>query len=419
VIFSGTGYALDLNGQQIDNITILGPILTGIATGNGGTVKVERAVFGDVTLPDISAVQSFFTGTITAGEAGTYLFDFCSSAIAGLGTPCFDFGAVGNVNLNLRHYSGGIQFENMTVGDTVSLEGDGQFIINANCTGGDISVRGNFKKTDNSGGVTIDETANNYSGIVQSGKVAASTANTVTLSGQASSTDGAYDPSVIQISAGTGAGQTRMIYQYDGTTKIAVLDRDWKTNPDTTSDYLIIASPGREHVNEGQAQQGTSTTMRLNANASSIDGEYDGQTVFLRSGTGQDQVRIVGAYNGTTKDVTVLEWDTTPDNTTGYVMLPVFGTDIEGFQQAIQAITRKDGTAPGWLGGTYDPSTDSCLDETQESFDVIGAYAYLLVSQLKLHAIPSPQVIDQTASWNVMDATAIQPIRACGFGCSD
>ena len=40
--------------------------------------------------------------------------------------------------------------------DNMSLEGNGQLRINANCTGGTIALRGNFKVTDNSGGaVTI------------------------------------------------------------------------------------------------------------------------------------------------------------------------------------------------------------------------------------------------------------------------
>ena len=38
-----------------------------------------------------------------------------------------------------------------------------------------------------------------------------------------------------------------------------------------------------------------------------------------------------------------------------------------------------------------DPSTGSCLDETQEPLDVIGTDAYLLVFQVKLYAIASPR----------------------------
>jgi hypothetical protein len=139
----------------------------------------------------------------------------------------------------------------------------------------------------------------------------------------ASSIDGAYDPSTVAIIDGTGAGQSRLIFQYDGTTKIATVDRNWKVNPDDTSEYIIYANPGREHVNEGLAQSGTSTTITLNALASDYDDSYYGQIVFIRSGTGEDQVGVVKSYDGTTKIATMRhDWDVIPDTTSAYVMLP-------------------------------------------------------------------------------------------------
>ena len=41
----------------------------------------------------------------------------------------------------------------------MSLEGDGQYILNANCAGGELSVRGNFSETDNSGNVAVTQDA--------------------------------------------------------------------------------------------------------------------------------------------------------------------------------------------------------------------------------------------------------------------
>lgn len=147
--------------------------------------------------------------------------------------------------------------------------------------------------------------------------------NQIELDGTASALDGAYDPALLAIVGGTGAGQCRGIFQYDGATKIATVDRDWKENPDITSEIIIYAWPGREHVNEGLARAGGVNTIKLNANASAFDGEYVGQLIFLRSGTGQDQVRMVIAYDGTTKVATVSEdWHVVPDTTTCYAMLP-------------------------------------------------------------------------------------------------
>lgn len=159
--------------------------------------------------------------------------------------------------------------------------------------------------------------------VIITGLALGATSNTILLNGDASSLDGAYDPAAISIINGTGAGQTRLILQYNGATKTCVVDRNWKVNPDVTSEYVISAHPGREHVNEGLAQGGTANTITLNTLGSSDNNAYVGQVVFIRSGTGEDQALRVIAYNGTTKVATVCEnWAVIPDTTSGYVMLP-------------------------------------------------------------------------------------------------
>lgn len=147
--------------------------------------------------------------------------------------------------------------------------------------------------------------------------------NQIQLDTGASAIDGAYDPSMVLIIDGTGLGQTRLILEYDGTDKIATVDRNWKVNPDATSVFQILAFAGREHVNEGLARAGTSSTVMLNVLASSDDDVYVGQAIFIRSGTGEDQRKFVTAYDGITKIATVhTPWDIIPDSTSGYVMLP-------------------------------------------------------------------------------------------------
>ena len=161
------------------------------------------------------------------------------------------------------------------------------------------------------------------SNIIYSGTVVSSTENIVKLDNGAASVDGAYDPAMLVIISGAGIGQCRGIYQYAGSTRQAVVDRDFKTIPSSGDEYMILAWPGREEVNEGLIQSATTNTVTLNTLASASDGSYVGQLVFLRSGLGEDQVRLVTAYNGTTKVATVSEdWDVIPDATTAYVMLP-------------------------------------------------------------------------------------------------
>ncbi|MCK5610027.1 hypothetical protein KAR91_49595, partial [Candidatus Pacearchaeota archaeon] len=90
-----------------------------------------------------------------------------------------------------------------------------------------------------------------------------------------------------------------------------------------TSEYLISAWVGREHVNEGLARGGSTNTITLNVLASDQDDTYVAQVVFIRSGVGEDQVAHIIAYNGTTKVATIEhEWSVIPDTTSAYIMLP-------------------------------------------------------------------------------------------------
>lgn len=147
--------------------------------------------------------------------------------------------------------------------------------------------------------------------------------NQIQLDSDASTIANVYDPAMVVIIDGTGAGQSRLILEYNGTDKIATVDKNWRVNPDATSVFQILAFAGREHVNEGLARDGTLNTITLNVLASSDDDVYVGQAIFIRSGIGEDQRKFITAYNGTTKVATVhTPWDVIPDSTSAYVMLP-------------------------------------------------------------------------------------------------
>ena len=174
-----------------------------------------------------------------------------------------------------------------------------------------------------SAGRRLREVAGNtiYSETMQAG----STINTAVLDAGASSTDGAYDPAIITTVGGTGAGQSRLVMEYNGPTRTCYIDRDWKVIPDNTTQFVLYAHPGREHVNEGKSQGSGSglNTILLNPLASSNDDEYCGQIIFVRSGSGADQAAIVIDYNGTTKEATIhRDWNTAVDATSVYSMLP-------------------------------------------------------------------------------------------------
>lgn len=120
------------------------------------------------TLGGVELIRCGLANTITAGAAATYHFNACFSEIAGSSSPTFDFGAaVGNTSLNMRHYSGGITIEAMgdTGTDTMSLEGNGA-ITEGTCTGGAVSLRGNFKQNSITNlTITADDNTTNIAAI--------------------------------------------------------------------------------------------------------------------------------------------------------------------------------------------------------------------------------------------------------------
>ena len=188
------------------------------------------------------------------------------------------------------------------------------------------------------------------SNIIYSGEVVSSTENVIRLDTGAANTNGAYDPALIVIISGTGIGQSRNILEYEGSTRKATIDRDWKNTPSAGDEYMILANAGREHVNEGLARGGTTNTITLNTNASSYNNTYIGQVIFIRSGLGEDQACRVIAYDGTSKIVTVAkDWHVVPDATSAYVMLPTGILDIEMFIQKIWEYSSRTLTGFGTL----------------------------------------------------------------------
>lgn len=83
--------------------------------------------------------------------------------------------------------------------------------------------------------------------IEDSGTLVGATANSVTLPASASAVSGAYIDRIIQILTGPGStpgtNAKRKIIAYDGTTKVALLDRAYTAIPDATSTYRLGLYP--------------------------------------------------------------------------------------------------------------------------------------------------------------------------------
>ena len=158
---------------------------------------------------------------------------------------------------------------------------------------------------------------------ITSGTAQAGATHSITLAAAETAGDHILNRNLIVILAGTGVGQTRTIVDYASSSKIAVVDRDWITNPDNTSEYTVIPDDTPLVANHGVATAGTSTTITIATTASAINSTYANSIIQIMAGTGAGQSQLIDSYNGTTKVVTVCDtWTTTPDNTSVYVILP-------------------------------------------------------------------------------------------------
>ena len=367
-----------------ENLTISNANVTG--TVDGGT-EVRGCLLGNINYVNGHIHESGLYGTITLGGNEDAVIGDCFQADANIEAEV-DMGGSGQ-NLVIVEYNGILQITNMNGSNMVgaSLSGGRIVLDSTTVTSGVVHISGIGRLVDENGtyiptgtwngGVTVlneamsidtvgsgggltpaqiadavwDEPLTGAShnvptsagrrlrdlstSVITTGTTVSATTNTIELNGDAATTDGAYDPALISIVGGTGYGQTRLVLQYIGATKTAIVDRNWKTIPDNTSEYVISAHPGREHVNEGLAQAGTLNTITLNPLASSDDNAYVGQVVFLRSGTGEDQACKVQSYNGTTKVATLCKnWNVIPDNTSAYVMLPT------GFFDGLELVSK-------------------------------------------------------------------------------
>ena len=75
---------------------------------------------------------------------------------------------------------------------------------------------------------------------VHNGTAQTANTNSITLASGADSLNDFYREMQVTITSGTGAGQTKTITTYNGTSKVATVDTNWSVVPDNTSAYSVL-----------------------------------------------------------------------------------------------------------------------------------------------------------------------------------
>ncbi|MDD5547135.1 MAG: hypothetical protein PHO67_08295 [Candidatus Omnitrophica bacterium] len=180
---------------------------------------------------------------------------------------------------------------------------------------------------------------------ITSGTVVSALNNSIELAAGESSVDNYYDPGIVLIDSGAGAGQSRRIIEYNGTTKVAIVNREWRTLPVAGSTYIIFADGGFLSLNDGAVVAAGTATVTLNDVAESVDDTYVGATIGIVAGTAKGQMRVIQSYNGTTKVATVhTAWETQPAVGDAYVIVPSGRSIVAGFADGAMTTTAMDST---------------------------------------------------------------------------
>jgi hypothetical protein len=134
------------------------------------------------------------------------------------------------------------------------------------------------------------------------GDVAAATITTITLDSSASSTNDIYNGATIWITGSVGGGQSRVISDYVGSTKVATLSTPWLRIPTTTDSFEIL--PTITIVGNGSGATAKPTIVEdaiSNINIVSVGSDYTHATVTVESnlgGTGATAVAEIGPFGG-------------------------------------------------------------------------------------------------------------------------
>ena len=147
----------------------------------------------------------------------------------------------------------------------------------------------NLIKINSVGELGFDEGAEGTAGVIEQNTE--NREKKIKLADSASSEDDAYYGMCIEITEGTGKGQVRKIKDYEGGSKVATVDSDWGTTPDTTSVYKLCWF---EPLTGGS--EGTDTKLDL-ADYTRTDTNEPGKRKGLSGLAEIDEISIVYSPN--------------------------------------------------------------------------------------------------------------------------
>lgn len=142
--------------------------------------------------------------------------------------------------------------------------------------------------------------------------------------------DDFYNGWKVTITSGKGAGQTRTVMDYNGTTApaqtITALDQNWDIVPDRTSEYQL--TPPLEGSPTGIGGGGTQLMMDPAA-YSRVNNFYNGMTIAVTNSAGQTETRTITGYNAGAPPTLTLDTALTITDAVSYTITPHLGGNAQ------------------------------------------------------------------------------------------
>lgn len=232
---SGLAATYDQIVVCVDNQRVEEALATAVVTVTEGIANE----IGFLTVDDGTDVITI--GSVTADGSGSYHDAIALTASindGGHGYTAVRADAVITISAPVGSGVGGDAYtlaQDVTNGGTLALTITTAF--SASSTG--ITAVGTKGDITQANMVSLVEKTDLLAAAVRDNTAQAGVAGSITLDTGASAVDDYYNNMQIMINGGTGDNQTRLITDYDGTTKIALVDMPWDTNPANDSEFVI------------------------------------------------------------------------------------------------------------------------------------------------------------------------------------
>lgn len=300
-INDGTGAIVALDGQSVNSTYFKRMRIQ----GNDDGANTQRTFYDNCrldgnTLGDYFATNCAFGGDIVFAQASnSYTEDYPRQVSTA--AVVRDFALLTSVDWIANGVNCDIEIKQLAATSTATIMGTGGNItINANCTGGTLTIYGNFTITDNASGAV---------GVVDGGRI-----DTGQINAQCDISIADYDgPTNAEMVARTLVAADYFDPTAD-TVDVGAI------NGSTLAAVRLALSAGTIVI--GAAITGTLSTTQMTTDLTEItDDHWNGRIIIWTGGVLKDQATDITGYNGTTKLLTYTATTEAPSNTDPFIIV--------------------------------------------------------------------------------------------------